>query len=959
LARLGVKSRAWERMPAELIGTDTALLGREPQLMQLQRAFESVRTGSPALVRVVGESGMGKSFLTHHFLDDVVRRGEALVLRGRAYERESVPYKAIDGIIDALAGELVRRAEDEDLPPLPESLAALARLFPVLHRVPGVNPQVPVPGEDPLAARRRAVAALGELLPFASDGRPVIAFVDDAQWGDVDSAAVIADLLRAEALPLLVVMTQRKLSEGVSPFLEDLRARWPAAASAEEVYVGALPIEDAQRLALRLLDVTLPHAERIASAIVRESEGNPFFIGELARSNRARERADRDATAEVVTLDQLVAERLTDLPDDARSIVELVAVDGRPLPVSLIAAACGRPDVYASIALAAAGRFLRMGMREGRDVLESTHDRIRENVLRLLSPAALRERHQRLAVTLEDLGQPADAEAIATHWLGADERARAAPFAERAAEAAAGKLAFEHASRLFRVALDNPSAAPTDLRRLRRRLAEVLQLRGLNAESAREYLTAAEGAPPEEQIEDRRAAAEQLLAAGQLQAGSEILQGVLATVGLHAPRGVVSALMWLGIYRIWLGVRGLRFVERNRAELSRQEQLRLQALFTASLSFAPISLVAACMTARYLIEALRLGDREHLLYAAGLNVIFAAMSGGRVSRFETAVTELAQQGAEREGTPEAFRFHDMCLGHAMFFRMRFQKAVALFERGEARRVVTKWNGTPARLFNMYALYWTGPMNEVVARHRNLLADAAQRGDLLTIVTLRTLNHLLTCEEARVVRQNMDEALERWPKGRFLVQHCMAALYGVDIDLYEGKYAAGYERLTRALPELEREFVTQVGLLRMETHARLGRLAVASIPAHPAQRKQRLAQARKAVRRLKREYEPLGAALAFLLEATIENAVGNKAAALRALKFGIARTEEIDAFLLAVPARYRLGELLGDEEGKAMQMEAFQQMSAEGIRDPARWTQIFLPGVWTQPSLGPSSVTASG
>jgi tetratricopeptide (TPR) repeat protein len=694
------------------------------------------------------------------------------------------------------------------------------------------------------------------------------------------------------------------------------------------------------------LDVTLPDAERIASAIVRESEGNPFFIGELARSNRARERADRDATAEVVTLDQLVAERLTDLPDDARSIVELVAVDGRPLPVSLIAAACGRPDVYASIALAAAGRFLRMGMREGRDVLESTHDRIRENVLRLLSPTALRERHRRLAVTLEDLGQSADAEAIATHWLGADERARAAPFAERAAEAAAGKLAFEHASRLFRVALDNPSAGATDLRPLRRRLAEVLQLRGLNAESAREYLTAAEGAPPEEQIEDRRAAAEQLLAAGQLQAGSEILQGVLDTVGLRAPRGVVSALIWLIIYRIWLGLRGLRFVERNRADLSRQERLRLQALFTAAWSFAPVSLVASCMTVRYFIEALRLGDREHVLYAASLTLSLASIGGRRVSRFEIAVTELAQQAAERDVPPEGLAFHEMSLGHTMFLRMRFREAAEILERSVARLAVTKWNRTPARLFNLYALYWTGPMNEVVARHRDLLADAAERGDLLTIVTLRTLNHLLTCEEARVVRRNMDEALERWPRGRFMVQHCMAALYGVDIDLYEGQYAAGYERITRALPQLDREFITQVGLLRMEAHVRLGRLAVASIPAHPAQRKRRMAQARKVVRRLKREYEPLGLTMALLLEATIENALGNKAAALGALKSGIARAEEVDAFVLAVPARYRLGELLGGEEGKSMQMAAFQQMSAEGIRDPERWTQIFMPGAWT-------------
>ena len=84
----------------------TPFLGRQHQLAALHDAFEATCRGRTRTVLIHGPSGMGKSTLIRHFLDTVVARQDVVVLMGRCYERESVPYKALDSLVDALSGYL-------------------------------------------------------------------------------------------------------------------------------------------------------------------------------------------------------------------------------------------------------------------------------------------------------------------------------------------------------------------------------------------------------------------------------------------------------------------------------------------------------------------------------------------------------------------------------------------------------------------------------------------------------------------------------------------------------------------------------------------------------------------------------------------------------------------------------------------------------------------------------------
>jgi hypothetical protein len=84
---------------------------------------------------VSGPSGIGKSTLVRRFLGQIVASHDVVVLSGRCYENESVPYRALDGVVDGLSRRLASLPADDVEGLLPPDAAALMRLFPVLRQV--------------------------------------------------------------------------------------------------------------------------------------------------------------------------------------------------------------------------------------------------------------------------------------------------------------------------------------------------------------------------------------------------------------------------------------------------------------------------------------------------------------------------------------------------------------------------------------------------------------------------------------------------------------------------------------------------------------------------------------------------------------------------------------------------------------------------------------------------------
>ena len=126
------------RLPLPVLSMESfaapTFLGRKREISVLDDAFADLRGGTATTVFLHGTSGMGKSALLLEFLDRV-RDDDAIVLAGRCYERESVPYKGFDSVVDALSAHLLKLDEAACRKLVPRDVVALSRLFPVLRRV--------------------------------------------------------------------------------------------------------------------------------------------------------------------------------------------------------------------------------------------------------------------------------------------------------------------------------------------------------------------------------------------------------------------------------------------------------------------------------------------------------------------------------------------------------------------------------------------------------------------------------------------------------------------------------------------------------------------------------------------------------------------------------------------------------------------------------------------------------
>jgi serine/threonine protein kinase len=927
------------RPPQGTLTQAPIFVGRHDELTALHAAYQaSIETRRPQVVLIEGDSGLGKSTLMRAFLRAV--EADAFVVPGRCFERESVAFKAFDDVVESLARLLVRLDPALAAAMLPLHAALLCQVFPSLKRVRAFAdaPATDVDGLPHGGQRARLFAALRELLTRLAQRRPLVIAIDDLHWADDDSLAMMAEVLRAPAAPpVLWVATLRQSDRdlaagpgpGVAARIRDIQP------DARTIELAPLDEAASRELARRLAAVHGLGGGSYLDAIAREAAGHPLFLDALVRDAVA----SGGRLAGALPLADALWARVQALDPMARAIVECVSVASGQVVQEIVARAADVPAerFAACVSTLRAANLVRTSGPRPWDPIEPYHDRIRQAVVGHLDAARTVELHRALASAIEGAPYSGQDAMLAYHWAGAGRPDIAARHAVSAAVRAADGLAFDAAARFYRMALE---LGHPDRAQLHVRLGEVLGYGVRAAESAEELLAAAAlTADRAEALELRRRAAAQLLVAGLIDRGFELLEAVSRGLGMTLPRTPRRALAQVLWQRLVLRVRGLGCRIRQESAISAARLSRIDLSFSLAACLSMVDTIrGASFQTHHLRLALRAGEPTRALRALCIESVHLAVLGA--ARRARAVHARAGALLAAAPTPYGEVFHLTTAGFLAYQRGAWREALALLAESDERihRMRTgAWEVDTSQFMVSCAAFYAGELDRLARTIPSWLRAALERGDLYGATNLRvgwSNAAWLVLDEPETALRHAAVAEGQWTPRGFHLQHFHLLLARVNVGLYRGDIADAQAELTSRWADYEASLLPRILLVHMEALHLRARLAVA------AGGPRALDEATRLARQIARCRAPHAPAIAELVSAGIAASHGNPSAAVHHLQVAIAAFDAAEMAAFSAVARRCLGHVLGDAIVTA---DADSDLARAGVRAPARFAAMLAPG----------------
>jgi DNA-binding CsgD family transcriptional regulator len=351
--------------PATGAGADP-FVGRQDELALLRDWAAKVRWGTPALVRVAGAAGIGKTALVRTFLASLPG---FTVLQATGDPADSaIAYGIVHQLCRGLDPLLVRR-------------------FPLLTAPLG-------DGVAPVEVAAELLALLGER---QRDG-PLAVVVDDLQWADRASVQVLRFTLRRMWVDQILVLLIGR-SGNDSEELAGLRL--PADGDGlVRIDLGGLSAAETHSLVQRLASAALP--AQAVERVYAQTAGHPLYTRAVALELSPEVLGQTGASWPVPpSLRASVQAALARLPEPARALVEALAVLDRRRPLQLVAQLAGLRDSTDALPPALAADLVEWRPTEPSSPVAIRHSLQRDAIYESLSPGRRRELH-RGAIALVD-----------------------------------------------------------------------------------------------------------------------------------------------------------------------------------------------------------------------------------------------------------------------------------------------------------------------------------------------------------------------------------------------------------------------------------------------------------------------------------------------------------------------------------------------------------------------------
>ena len=466
------------------------MVGRTAEFERLRDVWRSSLQGRAQLALVSGEPGVGKTRLARELIV-AARVDGAAVLSGGCYEFEATtPYLPF---VEAFSAWARGRGADSMRAALGDAAAELSRLVPEIDSRLGPFPAPPqlAPHEE----RLRLFDAISRFLRSLSAQRGLLVLLDDIQWADTGTLALMRYLfrqLREDRVLMLAAYREVELDRA-HPLAAAL-VEWNRERIATRVALGRLVRADTDALLATLMGQETVTPE-FGEIIHRETEGNPFFIEEVVKSlidqgenYREDGQWQRRAVSELAipqSVKAAIGRRLDKLSAACSETLHMAAVLGKTFAFADLAACVGRSEDELLDALDEAAAAQLVVAREN-ETYAFTHDKIREVLYEEQNPVRRRRAHQKIGEAIE-ARSPNRVEDLAFHFVHSGDVLRGLRWATAAAERARNVFALDEAAQYSERARECAETVgdPSQLLNALRGLAEIHAQRGDTAAALR------------------------------------------------------------------------------------------------------------------------------------------------------------------------------------------------------------------------------------------------------------------------------------------------------------------------------------------------------------------------------------------------------------------------------------------------------------------------------------------
>jgi serine/threonine protein kinase len=932
-------------------------VGRLDSLKALTAAFDENRQGNNRVVLIAGRSGIGKSALVRQFLSQIsASHPNLLTFQGTCYEFETVPYKGVDTLIDQLGQFLQRLPAKEIEELLPPDASLLPKLFPVLGRIDLIaNPQVPptaVPDQQEL--RHRTFAALRELIARVAKQRPVVIWIDDLQWGDRDTISLLTDLCTPPQSPMMLLILsyrdEQLDSNRTLQYLQQMLLVSPVvSANTRQLILETLTPDQSRELLKELLGTD--SREGFVDTILSEARGHPLFLHLLAGDAGVLGRSPSSKNMDLTTV---VDRRIQSLPLLSREMAELISLAVQPLTLPMLFAMVSEKNSEERshcLDLLIEKKIVRLSEIAERRRVEPFHDQIREAVAKLMSSDQRRVRHATLANSLNS--QPdVEPQVLVKHYLESGNTSGAYAAAIEGARVAEQQLAFDRAAAFYQAAIGMEALPQVERSRIQELLGDALSKAGRGRDAAYAYLEAARSVGKTEQIELSRLAADQLMRAGYVVEGLKTMNELSDSVGVRIIRKRKTLLAQILLYRVRTRFRLLRGVPQPLSTPDPNGLRRLEVLRTGAviLNIAD-PVLAAYFQVQHIYEAFRVRDPKHLALAVGLEAAVRAATGTRNPQSSFALLAQAEQRANTIGDPNLigyvylFRSYvDYLLGLVPQGREDSLRAIA-FLRDHCRGVA--WELTAGYVLLFWFSCWGGRVAEVKSLLPSLLKEGAARGDVNVEVSLRLLSYVhyayLSADQPDDCLAECKNALDRWPKEDFHLQHYGALFVQAETFLYLGRYDEAFQTLLASWNKMSKSFILRWQILTLMALFLRGRVALACWLDDKSEHLR--TDVVKQIRKLGKVSSDWSLPMANVLRAGLLAGGGRRVEASNLLEMASSQFGNIGLRAYSAAALHVCGALAGGMVGREKIDSASTFMKLEEVRCPDKFIRMLLPGNW--------------